>query len=259
MIDKQLTLFLLGGYDLEMLTIRRLLKRKGYNFVDKKLSWGAKLSAYKESFDTLHHYIGIELIDDITPPARYTSIDHHNNDYEKPSALEQVAALVGHSLTRYEQLVAANDKGYIPAMQALGASKEEILRIRRKDRAAQGISLKEEKIILNPAHLQIEQIGEILVVQTPFERFSPIVDYFYPQRHLIVFNDHELMYYGSLTARLVDILQSLLKENKIFYGGNPPSFLGTGKGFFSKPELEILKNQIISLSLNPNLNNQVPR
>lgn len=249
MIDKQTTLFLLGGHDLEMLTIRRLLKRKGFHFLDKNLSWGAKLSAYREYFDTHHHFVGVELLEDITPPHNYTLIDHHNEHAGKPSALEQVADLIGHTLTRYEQLVAANDKGYIPAMQTLGASQEEIRRIRRRDRAAQGISLKEEREILNPANLNIEKTGEVLIIKTPFDRFSPLTDHFYPQKHLIILNDQELMYYGPLTSKLTETFHNHLQENKMFYGGNPPSFLGTVKGVFSSAELDILKNQILSLSL----------
>lgn len=249
MIDPQTSLFLLGGHDLEMLTIKRLLKRKGYQFLDKNLGWGAKLSAYRDYFDTQHQFIGIELIEDITPPPKYTQIDHHNEHAGKPSALEQVAALIGHTLTRHEQLVAANDKGYIPAMEALGALHEEIRRIRRRDRAAQGISLKEERKILNPANLHIEKAGEVLVVKTPFHKFSPLTDHFYPQKHLIIWNDQELMYYGPLTLKLTEIFHQHLQENKMFYGGNPPSFLGTDRNAFSTSELDILKNQILSLSL----------
>jgi hypothetical protein len=42
--------FFLGGYDLEMLEIRKILESCGYkeneDFFDKKLKWGAKLSEY---------------------------------------------------------------------------------------------------------------------------------------------------------------------------------------------------------------------
>ena len=38
--------FFLGGYDLEMLTIRELLAAEGAPFWDKELAWGAQASAY---------------------------------------------------------------------------------------------------------------------------------------------------------------------------------------------------------------------
>ena len=141
-------LFLLGGYDLEMLTIKQLLEdRNDCVVADKHLYWdNALLSAYQEElleYADCEIY-GIELRENITVPDNYISIDHHNDRSSGPSTLEQVASILGVTLTRYQQLVAANDKGYIPAMKALGASKEEIDEIRRKDREAQGVTEEDE-------------------------------------------------------------------------------------------------------------------
>ena len=63
-------LFLLGGYDLEMITIAELLKLHNVPFEDKKLQWNtAKLSAYQDVLavnqDKKKIY-GIELMDDNT-------------------------------------------------------------------------------------------------------------------------------------------------------------------------------------------------
>ena len=57
-------LFLIGGYDLEMITIKKILIALGYEnitetkdfskvkcFADKKLYWGAKLSNYIDFFN----------------------------------------------------------------------------------------------------------------------------------------------------------------------------------------------------------------
>ena len=42
------SLFLLGGHDLEMLTIRNVLDAHGYTYVDHQLQWNnAKLSSYQ--------------------------------------------------------------------------------------------------------------------------------------------------------------------------------------------------------------------
>ena len=41
-------IFLLGGCDLEMLAIKRLLKKYNKIFFDKNLKWGAKLSEYED-------------------------------------------------------------------------------------------------------------------------------------------------------------------------------------------------------------------
>lgn len=46
-------IFFIGGYDLEMVEIRNMLQSHGCAFFDKKLSWGAKASDYKEELATL--------------------------------------------------------------------------------------------------------------------------------------------------------------------------------------------------------------
>ncbi len=49
-VENRKIIFLLGGEDLEMLTIKQLLLKEGFeegkNLFDEKLNWGAKLSAY---------------------------------------------------------------------------------------------------------------------------------------------------------------------------------------------------------------------
>lgn len=67
-------LFLIGGYDLEMLEIIKILEEKGLQYVDKKLSWGAKLSAYKDFFDLDGTFVGIELVEDVKPPTKCIEI-----------------------------------------------------------------------------------------------------------------------------------------------------------------------------------------
>jgi hypothetical protein len=55
-------IFLLGGHDLEMVEIGKILKAKGLTFHDRNLHWGTKLSAYQDLFDESHTFVGIELI-----------------------------------------------------------------------------------------------------------------------------------------------------------------------------------------------------
>lgn len=137
-------LFILGGADLEMVEIKRLLTANGFaegkNMADHHLAWGAKLSDYQSLFNDTQTFVGIELLQDIAPPAHYINIDHHNENSFKPSSLEQVVELLENDLklkiefTRDMQLIAANDKGYIPAMIQIGATPEEIADIRHRAR-----------------------------------------------------------------------------------------------------------------------------
>ena len=151
-IDKNNSIFLLGGHDLEMQTIKKLLDKEGIEYEDKKLSWGAKLSAYKEVIEVNPNktFYAIELeIDDKEFYKKYKEqikiIDHHNENSGNPTSLEQVIALLkvkkklDNKTIRHYELVAANDKGHIAGLKCVGATKEEIEDIRNEDRKAQGV------------------------------------------------------------------------------------------------------------------------
>jgi len=76
-------------------------------------------------------------------------VDHHYypalglDRRQAISSLEQVAALLGYSLTRWEAGIAMNDRDYIFGLFDAGYNKDEILAIRRFDLEAQGISQQE--------------------------------------------------------------------------------------------------------------------
>ena len=59
-------LFLIGGADLEMSTIKQLLTANGFaegqNLEDHHLAWGAKLSDYQNLFNNTQTFVGIELL-----------------------------------------------------------------------------------------------------------------------------------------------------------------------------------------------------
>ncbi len=126
-MEKLRSRFLLGGHDLEMAEIRNILETQGIPYHDRDLGWNnAKLSAYADVLNDEEEFVGIELESDIAPPTRYKLIDHHNENSEKASSIEQVAEMLGIELSREQQLIAANDKGFIAAMKDIGATTEEI-------------------------------------------------------------------------------------------------------------------------------------
>lgn len=129
-------IFLLGGHDLEMQTIRELLDKLRIRYADKNLGWGnALLSEYHDILDeyagkpdcTIY---GIELKEDVPPPSNYVRIDHHNDFIDRPSSIEQVLSVLNITPDRHQQLVGANDARYIPGMLALGATRQEVDEIR---------------------------------------------------------------------------------------------------------------------------------
>lgn len=241
--------FLLGGYDLEMLTIKQMLEdRKDCVVIDKHLRWdNARLSVYQNELRQYPHnnIYGIELQEDIVPPANYHRIDHHNDWDGKPSVLEQVSELLGVPLSRDLQLVAANDKGYIPAMKAMGATDDEISDIRQRDRAAQGVTAEEEIMAELSVNNNLSRFGNLFVVKSVTSRFSPICDRLFPYDRLLIYTDYEWAYYGEGKAMLVKRFANDVAQRKVFHGGGKNGFIGSVRNVFSKAEIEQIVEQMI--------------
>ena len=238
-------LFLLGGYDLEMVEIKKILEENGVDFKDKHLSWGAKLSEYEEYLDFDGKIYGIELVEDIEPPTNYIAIDHHNKRYKQKSSLEQVAEILDLKLTRWQQLVAANDRGYIPEMRRLCATDDEIKKIRREDRLAQGITENEEKI----AELEIENIKEIdgvYLLKTTLKHFSPLVDRT-DKRPLIIYNEHTLSVFADNIEELIKSFKDEIDKHLCYYGGNPLGYFGFSEEYFKKESINETVNRILEI------------
>ena len=241
-------LFLLGGYDLEMMTIKQMLEeRKDCVVFDKHLKWSnAFLSAYQDVIQGLQgvDIYGIELQEDIPVPMHYHRIDHHNDMSSKPSSLEQVAAVLGIALSRHQQLVAANDSGYIPGMKAMGASKEEIDDIRRRDREVQGVSEAEERLAEQSIAKHLERHGELLIVKSLTTHFSPICDRLFPYKHLLVYTYDEWMFYGEGKNELTNLFADEIQQKKVFHGGGKNGFIGCVKQSFRHDEISNIVEDI---------------
>lgn len=236
-------IFLLGGNDLEMTTIKNLLVNAGEQFETHDLRWdNAKLSSYEK---TLEEYgnspdcqiYGIELNEDIPHPDNYVRIDHHNDFANKPSSLEQVATLLGLAMDRHMQLVAANDSRYIPGMIKLGASREEIDDVRRADRAAQGVSEGDERLAEDSLESCEGNIYDLYVVKSLTSKFSTICDRRYPYRRLLIYNDDVAEFYGEGVNDLTSLFKSELDAKKMYHGGGDSGYLGTVSGAYSKEEI----------------------
>lgn len=216
---EEVPIFLLGGKDLEMETIKRILTNHECSFYDNELSWSnALISSYADIItDHPHRTIyAIELKADMTVPSNVIIIDHHNESRQQPSALEQVANILGSKLSRFHELVAANDKGYIPGMKAIDATEEEVAHIRLLDRHAQGVTEEEEEAAEADV-ANVKRDGRLAIVTTALKHFSPIVDRLYPYDRLLILADDELTYYGDGIDPLNDSLRSICDQ--VYYGG----------------------------------------
>lgn len=227
-------LFLLGGHDLEMLTIRELLQANNACFIDMGLGWGAVASAYQPEIEVALKAgktpVLVELVDDLGLEGEVVSIDHHGPlaGAEMPTSLHQVFALLKlppEDWTRRMELVAANDRGHIRGMLAVGATLEEISAIRAADRAAQGTTQEqEEQAVAAVRVVQALCNGRLTVVRLPHNRAAAVADRLAPElggggsENLLVISPDELNFYGS--GQLVHLLDRTFPGG--WYGGSLP-------------------------------------
>lgn len=235
-------LFLIGGKDLEMQEIKKILEQKGEFIIDKNLSWGAKLSDYADEIENNKDkkIVGIELKKDIDISQKYIEIDHHNENSNKESSIEQIADFFKIKLNRYQKLVAENDKGYIPAMIKCGATKEEIEKIRSDDRKCQGVTSEDEKLAKKSIEENKKKIKGIVIIKSLTDKFSAITDRLFSEREIIVYNEKELNYYGENTYKLWETYSEEYQNKdkvEVYCGGGKNGYFG----FICDNEKEIKK------------------
>lgn len=196
-------MFFIGGYDAEMVAIREVLQSQGIKFVDNRLGWGAKTSDYadeiNEALSSGREVVTIELINDLGLQG-LTEVDHHNERSNEPASLLQVLSILGLEPTRQQLLIAANDSGYIPAMEAMGASIEEVRTVRALDRAAQGITPDMEAEAERAIAAAVVKFG-VTIVHMAHSKSATVTDRLYnpsvSQNILILSEDGEINYFGN--------------------------------------------------------------
>lgn len=239
--NKNNLIFLLGGHDLEMVTIRDLLTEIAPDrFYDKGLLWGAKASDYEDEIRTVIKKgltpVLIELTIDIDIDAeRFIVIDHHGKraGSDKPTSLHQIFELLNlpqDKWNRWFDLVAANDRGYIPAMIEIGADKDEIKKVRAADRSAQGITpVEEAEGERAAADAEIVADGMLTVVKLSHTRTAAVTDRMEPAlggvgyKNLLIISSCQVNFFGS--GKVVSALAKEFPNG--WYGGALPE-----KGFW---------------------------
>ena len=221
-------IFFLGGNDLEMETIRGILQNHRLGIHDNNLTWGARASSYADQINECIQLrktpVLVELKFDLQLNRRKcVFIDHHGPSAGKdaPTSLHQVFGLLGlpsTEWTRWFDLVAANDRGYVKEMMKIGATTEEMQKVRELDRRAQGITpeqeAKGEEAVKAAA---VVAGGKLTVVHLPHSRTAVVTDRMEPAlggrgyENLLVISPGEVNFYGAGEA--VDAL------NKQFPGG----------------------------------------
>lgn len=256
--DRANLVFFLGGSDLEMQTIRGLLEETApLHFHDKHLGWGARASAYgKEIGEALaagRTPVLVELEDDLgLDRARVVVVDHHGAraGSDQPTSLHQVFGLLGlpaEGWTRWFALVAANDRGHIAEMLRLGARAEEIRRVRAGDRAAQGISLEEERAGEEAVrHAETLAQGRLTLVRLAHAHTATVTDRMDPTlggpgfENLVALSPAEVNFFGS--GELVTALDKRFPGG--WYGGALPQHGFWGRAGSGEEVLAFLLDQV---------------
>ncbi len=218
--------FFLGGRDLETVTITQLLNETWPgSYSDYGLSWGARSSAYESEIRAAlaanRTPVLVELEDDLgLPKDSVIVVDHHGDRSGdgRPTSLHQVFALLAlprDRWTRWFELVAANDSGHVNAMLDVGATPDELRRVRASDRAAQGITPEQERAGEEAARsARSYENGDLLVVDLPHNRTATVTDRLHRAlggpgyENLLICSPDEVNFYGS--GDLVHLLSGLL-------------------------------------------------
>lgn len=233
--------------DGEAIQISKILKNKKVKTLVTKQGWGAswanlepeikkQIEEYKNKGYKIY---GVELQGQA--PEGMINIDHHIYDGDdrsnEKSSLEQVAELIGHKLSLFEEFVVANDKGFIPAMYELAKTKnldeketqKMVEKVRLRDRAAQGITPEQEKIA-EEAIKEAEVSDNLTVVRMSHSKTATVCDRLYGKyKNLLVLSgDGEANFFGE--KKVIERLSSLVKgswsggdldHNNGFWGGYP--------------------------------------
>jgi hypothetical protein len=247
--------YFLGGNDLEMEAIRKLLRDKEVppgHVHDKRLGWGAKASDYGSELENLPKGavpVLIELANDLgLDESRVIIVDHHGEraGEDKPTSLEQMWRLLEMAPEQWGKgeyadfpLIAANDRGYIPAMRQLGASEEKIADIRRRERAAQGITeAQEQQTEQAIRHLQTIE-DRLTVVHLPHTKTAPVTDRLALKpghENILIISPKEINFFGD--GRAVCRLHKQYPGG--WYGGALPQrgYWGHGRDGIDLEELQ---------------------
>jgi len=254
-IDKEKAIFLLGGHDLEMITIRDILKENNISFEDKKLNWGAKLSDYKDVIEANKEktVYAVELEEDMELPSNYYRIDHHNDCLDREASILQVLKLLNIEPNEVQKRIAANDSRYIPGMQCIGSTNDQIHIVRENDRRAQNVPIEDDAIGAEDVkNRKVENSIDIVYAHT--SHFSTITDSLYfdvdekeRKTKTIIYTEIKIVFYGFLLTDLKKLLKKFdLEESSYYFGGGEEGFIGIKDNVLDKKQISKLVELCIS-------------
>ena len=234
--------------DLEATEIIRILEQYGEEVVVSLLAWGASWEKLEvdvvsrvEELLAQHpdaEVVGIELAG--MPRWGGRNIDHHKwgggDRSNELSSIEQIAALLGHQLNRYERLVAENDKGWYLALFAAGATKGEAETIRLADRCAQGVTPDHEAQAVRDI-ATAEWKGRKVFIRCPLGSSSALTDRLHGRfDEALMASTEKWIYFGHRAKQIHEFVHARgLGHERDWVGGQPKS----GYAGFIAPSTEL--------------------
>ncbi|MSU56208.1 MAG: hypothetical protein EXS51_02785 [Candidatus Taylorbacteria bacterium] len=249
-MKKNKKIFIVPRNDLEAVEIINLLSHSGEKVVVSQQRWGARWENLEpevvSEVETLLaqnpnvEVVGVEIAG--APRWDGRNIDHHrwsdSDRSHESSSLEQVADLLGVTLSRYLRQVAENDKGWIPALVKAGATAGEIGYIRLTDRCSQGVTPDDEAEAVRAIALAV-WVGKRVIVTTTLSSFqlSPISDRVYGQAdEWLVKAANAWLYNGPRHTELFGWVKSSSLGSDRDWSGGSPAF---GYAGFVNPSKEL--------------------
>lgn len=244
-------LFVVPKNDAEAMRIIEILKENKEDFLVTSQTWGASWDNLEDSIkDTIEEnfkkyqigiskseIFGVEL-QGKAPNILCKNIDHHTYENDdrtnKLSCLQQVLKLINREESQFDKLISANDIGYIPAMEALNATVEEIQKIRALDRKAQGVTQQQEQQATKAIE-NLEKYDDLTIIRSIHSKCSVYTDKLYSQYKnlLILSEDGESNFYGE-----TKIVEKLFESFQGWKGGNLENGYGFWGGYADQLEIE---------------------
>jgi len=267
-------IYLTGGSDAEMRVIKKRLKKIGQEYLDKNLKWGAKIEDYSEEISKILEEGNIPVAIELAGAEKVEGtidIDHHNEKSNRPASLLQVMERLNLKPSLFDDLIAANDSGFIPAMEKKieeyryqienrpkgskelfeELKKKWISVIRKIDRKEQGITQDQEKQAEEAIKTREDFFNNTLsIVRLPHSKCATVTDRLYGtyENLFIPSGDGESNFYGN---------GKLCQELKEKYEGSWAGGSGLGDkygnaywgGYPDQDDVEkVIKEKVESLS-----------
>jgi hypothetical protein len=261
---KDRRLWVLGGNDGEMEVIKHLLGMVGEKWVQPKREWGDHVYTTAEVGLDINNIAKLE--DVFFVECKHSSqswwereltvIDHHGDRSGEPASVFQVLDILEKSglriswqTRRWIELVAANDCGGYPGLEAIGATSEEIKRVRIFTKKAQGITAKDEaeaKRALSCA----KSCGNALYISMMHKKFSPVIDLLYEagqDENVLISGGKQLNFFGdgAVCAKLMEEFGGWVGGAGLNVSGDKRAYWGHAAPVNPDAVMAVINNRVV--------------